>query len=525
MSSNSANQTSNGDALLGPDGAGHPQRNLILVTMCLSLVLIVASVSSLNVAIPTIVQELDPSSTQQLWIVASYALVFAGLLLLCGALGDRYGRRNALLLGFAIFAGASVLAAYSSSPNELIAFRATMGIGAALIMPATLSTLTVVFAPQDRSKAIAVWAGFAGAGGAIGPVAAGLLLEWFWWGSIFFIGLPIAVIAVIAIIAVVPNSAEQHRHRLDYMGALLSTAALVGLIFGIVQGPEIGWFDPVTIISFALSIAAGIGYVAWEQRIEHPLLDPAYFRIPRFGLGSLTITATFLSMFGMFFLLTLYMQFVLGYSPLGTAVRLLPFSAVMIAIAPRSPVFTAKFGTRNVVAAGFAIQAVGFVIAAAALDVDSSYPVVLAAIIPMATGMALLMPPTTNAIVSSLPQDKAGVASAVNDTTREVGGAIGIALLGTLVTVNFQSGMEAATQDLPPELAELAQDSIGGAAQAAAQLDPATAAPLLEAANRAYLDGTSLAFSVAAALGLVMAILIARRYPDDEVADPTVQVS
>ncbi len=523
MTSNPAKPTTDGERLLGPDGAGHPQRNLILITMCLSLVLIVASVSSLNVAIPTIVQELDPSSTEQLWIVDSYALVFAGLLLLCGALGDRYGRRNALFLGFAIFAGASVLAAYSDSPAQLIAFRGAMGIGAALIMPATLSTLTVVFAPQDRSKAIAVWAGFAGAGGAIGPVAAGLLLEWFWWGSIFFIGLPIAVIAVAAIIAVVPNSAEQQRHRLDYVGAVLSIVALVGLIFGIVQGPEIGWLDPVTIVSFVMSIAAVIGYILWERRLENPLLDPAYFRIPRFGLGSLTIAAAFLSMFGMFFLLTLYMQFVLGYSPLGTAVRLLPFSAVMIALAPRSPTFTAKFGTRNVVTAGFVIQAVGFAIAATALDVDSSYPVVLSAVIPLAAGMALLMPPTTNAIVSSLPQDKAGVASAVNDTTREVGGAIGIALLGTLVTINYQSGMDTATRDLPPQLAELAEDSIGGAVQAATQLDPATAAPLLEAAHRAYLDGTSLAFSIAATLGLVMAVLIARRYPDDQDANPAIQ--
>jgi EmrB/QacA subfamily drug resistance transporter len=516
MSSNPAVPNAESDRLLGLDGSGHPRRNLILVIMCLSLVLIVASVSSLNVAIPTIVQELDPSSTEQLWILDSYALVFAGLLLLCGALGDRYGRRNALLLGFAVFAGASALAAYSDTPTELIAFRATMGIGAALIMPATLSTLTVVFAPQDRPKAIAIWAGFAGAGGAIGPVASGLLLEWFWWGSIFFIGLPIAAIAIIAIVAVVPNSAEQQRHSLDYVGALLSIVALVGLVFGIVQGPEIGWLDPVTIISFALSIAAGIGYVAWEGRLEHPLLDPANFRIPRFGLGSLTITTAFLSMFGMFFLLTLYMQFVLGYSPLGTAVRLLPFSAVMIAVAPRSPTFTAKFGTRNVVASGFAIQAVGFVIAATILDVDSSYPVVLAAVIPMAAGMALLMPPTTNAIVSSLPQDKAGVASAVNDTTREVGGAIGIALLGTLVTVNYQPGMDEATRNLPPQLAELAQDSIGGAARAATQLDAASASSLLEAANNAYVDGTRLAFTVAAGVGVAMAILIARRYPDDQ---------
>lgn len=496
------------------DEQGHPRRNLILAIMCLCLVLIVAAISSLNVAIPTIVRELDPSSTQQLWIFDAYALVFAGLLLLAGALGDRYGRRNALLVGLVIFALASSLAAYAGDANQLIAYRGVMGIGAALIMPATLSTLTVVFAPKDRAKAIAVWAGFAGAGGAIGPVTSGLLLERFWWGSVFFIAVPIAVIAIIAIIAVVPNSADSGRHRLDYVGALLSVIALSGLIFAIIEGPEIGWLDPITVGSFALSVVAAVLYVRWERSVEHPLLDPDYFRIPRFGLGSLTITFAFFSMFGMFFLITLYLQFVLGHSPLGAAVRLLPFSAIMIMIAPRSPTLTARFGTSRVIAAGFVIQSFGFAMAML-LGAGSGYALLLAAIGPMAAGMALLMPPSTNAIVTSIPQDKAGVASAVNDTTREVGGAIGIALMGTLVTVTYQSGMADATGGLAPPLAELAEDSIGGAFQAAAQLDAAQSGPLLEAARSAFVDGTTIAFGLATALGLVMAVVIARFYPSD----------
>ncbi|MCP4225350.1 MAG: MFS transporter, partial [Actinomycetia bacterium] len=228
---------------LGPDGLGHPRRNLILVIMCLCLVLVVAAVSSLNVAIPTIVRALDPSSTQQLWIIDAYALVFAGLLLLAGALGDRYGRRHALIIGLVIFGGVSILAAYATDANQLITYRAIMGIGAALMMPATLSTLTVVFAPKDRAKAIAIWAGFAGAGAAIGPVASGLLLEEFWWGSVFFITVPIALIALVAIIAVVPNSADQDKHPLDYVGAALAVVALVALVFAIIEGPEIGWVD------------------------------------------------------------------------------------------------------------------------------------------------------------------------------------------------------------------------------------------------------------------------------------------
>ena len=500
---------------LGPDGRGHPRRNLILAIMCLSMVLTVAAISSLNVAIPTIVKALDPSSTEQLWIIDAYALVFASLLLLAGALGDRYGRRHALIIGLVIFGGSATLAANATNASQLIACRALMGLGAALIMPATLSTLTVVFAVEDRAKAIAVWAGFAGAGGAIGPVASGLLLERFWWGSVFFITVPIVVVAIVAIVAVVPNSADREKRPLDFLGAALSVVALVALIFAIIEGPEIGWFDPVTVTSFVVSVAAISIFLRWERSSEHPLLDPDFFRIPRFGLGSLTITAAFVAMFGMFFLITLYLQFVLGYSPLEAAVRVLPFPVVMITVAPRSPVLVKRFGTRQVVTTGFVIQATGFGLATL-LDIDTNYWQILLTLVPMAVGMALLMPPTTNAIVTSLPQDKAGVASAVNDATRGVGGAVGIALLGTLVTISYQSAMEGATEGLAPPLAELAGDSIGGAVRAASQLDPAVAGPLLQAADRAFIDGTQLAFGVAAVLGLVMAGIIARFYPDDE---------
>lgn len=494
---------------------GHPRRSVILVIMCMSLVLIVSAVSSLNVAIPTIVRELQPSSTEQLWILDSYALVFAGFLLLCGALGDRYGRKHALILGMVIFAVASVLAAYADTPTQLIGYRAIMGIGAAFIMPATLSTITVVFPPEERAKAIAVWAGFAGAGGAIGPVASGLLLEWYWWGSIFFISVPIVALTLAAIIAVVPNSAELERHSLDYVGAVLSVVMLVSIVFGIVEGPESGWLAAPTLGAFAVGIVTTAIYLWWERRVEYPLLDPRDFLIPRFGLGALTITSAFLAMFGMFFLMTLYMQFVLGWSPLTSAVRLLPFSVVMIIIAPRNPKLTERLGTGRTVAIGFLIQSLGFLIAAVGLSDDSSYWIVLAAVIPMAMGMAFLMPPTTNAIVSALPQDKAGVASAVNDTTREVGGAVGIALLGTLVTISYQSGIGDAAAGLPPELANIAEDSIGGAAQVASRLDPAVAAPIIEAANAAFLDGITVAFGTAAALGLIMAGVISRFYPSD----------
>ena len=415
----------------GSSDEGHPRRQLILGILCLCLVLIVVSVSSLNVALPTIVRELEPSQSQQLWILDAYALVFAGLLLPAGALGDRFGRKGALLAGLSVFGLAAIVAAFSDAPNQLIALRAVMGAGAALVMPATLSIITVVFPPDERAKAIAIWSGFAGAGGAIGPITSGILLEYFWWGSVFFVNVPIVVLAFAAIAWIVPTSKDDEDRPLDPVGAILSVAGLFALLYGIIEGPEFGWTDPLVVLAFAGAAASLVGFVVYELRARHPMLDPRFFAIPRFGFGSLTITVAFLVMFGMFFLITLYLQFVQGYSALGAGIRTLPFAVTMIAVSPRSPDLAARFGARNVVSAGLAIQALGFVVVSFAQP-DTSYALIAVGLVLMAGGMGLLMPPSTEAIVSSLPQSKAGVASAVNDTTREVGGAIGIALLGTI---------------------------------------------------------------------------------------------
>lgn len=385
----------------------NPLRWRILGILCLCLVLIVASVSSLNVAIPSIVRALGASQTEQLWILDSYALVFAGMLLFAGALGDRYGRKQALLAGLTIFGAFAVAASFSDSAGLVIAARSVMGIGAALVMPATLSIITVVFPPEERGKAIAIWAGFAGAGGAIGPLSSGLLLEHFWWGSVFFVNVPIAILAFAAIARYVPTSRDEEQRPLDPAGALLSIGGLSSLVFAIINGPEHGWTDPVTLAAFATAIALIVAFVRYESTTRFPMLEPALFRIRRFALGSLTISVAFLVMFGMFFLITLYLQFVQGHSPLGAAVRTLPFAVTMLVVSPQGPRAVIRFGARTVVTAGLVIQAAGFAVLST-LSPGTSYGTLVVALVLVAGGLALLMPPSTEAIVSSLPANKAG---------------------------------------------------------------------------------------------------------------------
>jgi len=497
-----------------PPGEPDPLRWRILGILCLCLILIVASVSSLNVAIPSIVRALDASQTEQLWILDSYALVFAGLLLPAGAIGDRYGRKGALLTGLAIFGTAAIVASFADSAALIIAFRSVMGVGAALVMPATLSIITVVFPPEERGKAIAIWAGFAGAGGAIGPLSSGILLEHFWWGSVFFVNVPIVMVAFVAISRWVPTSRDDEARPLDPAGALLSILGLGSLVFGIINGPEHGWTDPLTLAAFVVSLVALAGFVRYETRIEFPMLDPRLFRIRRFALGSLTITMAFMVMFGMFFLITLYLQFVQGYSALGAAVRTLPFAVTMIAVSPRGPKLVARFGARAVVTTGLLIQATGFVLMSR-LQPETPYVYLALGIVLAAAGMALLMPPSTEAIVSSLPQSKAGVGSAVNDTTREVGGAIGIALLGSLLSIGYRSGVSSLVDNpaLPRQAAEAINDSVAGASFAAAEAPAPFGAQILQTAGNAYTDGMSLAFTVAAVIGVATAIVVNRTYP------------
>ncbi|MBX7069865.1 MAG: MFS transporter [Microthrixaceae bacterium] len=507
----------------GIDPTIYHRRWGILAVLCISLVTIVIAVSSLNVAIPTIIRELNASSTESLWIIESYALVFAVILLPAGAIGDRFGRKWALLGGLVIFGGLAVVASFSTDPTQLIATRAVMGIGAALIMPATLSIITNVFPPHERQRAIATWAGLAGAGGALGPLMSGLVLKagW-WWGSVFLVNVPLVVLLIALSTFLVPNSKNPNGERLDPPGALLSVVTLGALVFGIIEGPEKGWLNGLVLGSFALAIVAGAAFVAWELKATHPMLDPRLFKLRGFGMGSLTITLSFFCMFGTFFLISQYLQFVHGYDALGSAVRTLPSAVVMVIVSPRSPKLVARFGLRNCVRAGFLLIAAGF-LGMASLGPDTAYWQVAVFLCLMSAGMASLMPPASGMIVSSLPLSKAGVGSAVNDVTREVGGALGIAIMGSVLASGYSSRMadKIAAFPIPPQFRDLIEDSIGPAfgvadqAQARGLIDAERAQFLRDAARESFVSGSRIAFLVAVGVALLGTLVAGNLIPNE----------
>lgn len=460
--------------------------------MCLSLLLIVLDNTIVNVALPTLQRDLDATTSQLQWIVDSYVLVFAGLLLTMGAVGDRFGRRGALTTGLVIMGVASMAALFASTANHLIAIRALMGVGGALVMPATLSILTNVFVDgRERARAIAVWAAFAGAGGAIGPVAGGFLLEHFWWGSVFLINVPVVIVAIVANRVLVPTSREVGAPRLDLVGAGLSIVGLVSLVFAIIEGQH-GWTEPAVIGGFATAAVALVAFVLWERWVEAPMLDVSFFKNRRFSAASGAITLTFFAMFGSMFLMTQYLQFVLGYTALETGVRMLPMAVVMMIGAPTSARLVERVGTKVVVSTGLAVAGVGLV-AISFLTPESSYLNVLGALAIGSFGMAFVMAPATESIMGSLPPAKAGVGSAVNDTTRELGAALGIAVLGSVFAAAYGPRMRTATEGLglPEATRELAGDQVGSALKIAEELG-APGAQLADAARNAFVDGMAI---------------------------------
>ncbi len=504
----------------GIDPHVYGRRWLILGVLCLSLVLVVAAVSSVNVAIPSIRQQLEPSDTQLLWIVDIYAVVFAGLLLPAGALGDRYGRKGALQIGLVIFGTASVLSSQAGSPTVLLVFRCLMGVGAALIMPSTLSLLTSVFPPHERPKAIAVWTGFAGAGSVIGTLLGGFVLTHFWWGSVFFVSVPIAMIALVMVTMVCPRSKEAHEVPLDPPGALLSVVGFGSLLYGIIEGPEKGWTSVHSIVAFALCIVSFVVFVWWERRAPHPMLDVRFFSIPRFGAGSLGVTFTFFAMFAMFFVLAQYLQSVRGYSPLKSGVCTLPFAVTMIAISPRGASLSARFDPRKVIVTGMAIMPFGLLLLSF-VATDSSYLLVAAGLVILASGSALAIPSLSTGIVLSLPMDKAGVGSAVNDTTREVGGAVGIAVVGSILAAQYRDGIKPLLGQLPPEVAATARDGVGALSglvrqapnipELAGQSD--SLRQLLHVAQSSFVDGMQIGLRVSAVVIAIVGVIVWRWYP------------
>ncbi len=489
----------------------YERRWWILVVLCVSLFVIVLDNSILNVALPTLVRELDATNSQLQWIVDAYTLVFAGLLLTAGSLGDRLGRRGALQFGFAIFGAGSALSALADSPNQLIGTRAFMGIGGAFIMPATLSIITNVFPAKERGKAIGIWAAAAGLG-VLGPLAGGFLLEHFYWGSIFLVNLPVVAGGLLAGIFLIPTSKDPAARRLDPIGALLSIGGLVALLYGIIQAPENGWTDPGILAGFAIGGVLLLTFLAWEAHTDHPMLDVALFRNPRFSAASGAISMTFFAMFGSLFLLTQYFQFVLGYSALETGVRLVPWAAVMIAVSPNAPRLAHRFGTKAVVTAGLSLIALGLV-SLSFLDASSDYADLIWRISIMGLGMSLTMAPATESIMGSLPLAKAGVGSAVNDTTRQVGGAMGVAVVGSIASSIYASRIGDAIANAPAQpprgIINEIENSLGFALQFAQRLGGPAGEALANAARAGFVDGMQPALLVsagAAVIGAVMAL-------------------
>ena len=490
----------------------HRRRWWTLSVLCLSLVMIIVGNTVLNVALPTLVQQLRATSTDLQWMVDAYALVFAGLLLTCGALGDRFGRKGALVVGLIIFGVASAVSTLATSPAHLIATRAIMGAGAALVMPATLSILTNVFPPLERGRAIAIWAGLSGAGAAIGPVAGGWLLEHFWWGSVFLLNVPIVFAALLGGRWLVPTSRDPSEAPLDPIGAALSIIGLGALLYGIIEAPTHGWGSATTIGAFIAASVILMAFALWELKTDNPMLDLRYFMDRRFSTASGAITLIFFAMFGTFFLLTQYLQTVQGYSPFEAGLLTLPMALTLMLIAPQSARVVERFGVKRVVATGLGVVAVGLVVLST-IGAGSGYGVIALSLVILATGMSLSMPPSTTAIMASLPLGKAGVGSAVNDTTRELGGALGVAVLGSILASQFTTGVAAAVESLPAPLATAATGSLGAALQIAGQVGGPPGAELAAAAKVVFVDAMGIALLVGAAIALTAAVIVARLMP------------
>ena len=468
--------------------SGHPKRWTILGVLVVSLLVVVLDNTILNVAMKTIADPhrgLGASQSQLEWAINSYTLVFAGLLFTAGVLGDRLGRKRMLLAGMSVFGLASLASAYAQSANQLVGARALMGLGAAAIMPATLSIISNVFDPRERGRAIGVWAGAVGLGVAIGPVVGGSLLEHFWWGSVFLINIPVVLIGLVGIVVLVPESRDENPARPDPVGVLLSVLGLGVFVYGIITGGDSGdWGQPKVWASILGGVAVLAAFVWYEGRIPHPALDVQLFRDPRFSAAVAAVGLVFFSAMGVLFFSAFYLQMVRGYSPLQTGLLFLPFAAAQLVFAPRSASLVQRYGPKAVCAGGLALVAVALAVFMV-IKADTPIWVLCVAFGIQGIGMANVIPPATEAVMSALPREKAGVGSAVNNTLRQVGGALGVAALGSVLSQVYRSQMASHLTGLSSELRHTAAASISGSYAVAGQIGPDGHA-LIGQANTAF---------------------------------------
>jgi EmrB/QacA subfamily drug resistance transporter len=508
------------------------RKPLILISLLLAAFLINVDTTIVNVALPTLVRELHASNSQLQWVVDAFNLLFAGSVLAAGSLSDRFGRKGMLLAGLSVFGVASVAGGLTDGPSALIVARAVMGIGAAMVFPSTLSLITNVFTERrERALAIGLWGAITGVAIALGPIVGGWLLEVFGWRSIFFAMAPIAALAGVLVVAYVPTSRDPRAPRTDRAGFALSTATITLLVYTIIEAPSQGWGSARTLGGFALTAVLAAAFVGWERRTERPMLDLSLFSNPRFTAASVSVAISFFALSGFIFLVTQYFQFLKGYGPLSTGVRLLPVATCVAISSIVGTRLAVRFGTKLVVASGLASMAAFYVWVTTA-RVATGYATIAAQMVVLGTGMGLTSAPATEAIMGVVPRAKAGVGSAVNDATRLLGGTLGVAVIGSVFASLYASRLTSALPTgLPGGLARSAHGSVGTALTVASTLAhagrPTLAAAVHTAAGSAFFQGFHTANYVAAgvaAAGAVMALALLPAQPvvggDDAMETP-----
>jgi MFS transporter, DHA2 family, multidrug resistance protein len=491
------------------DARAYRQRWKTLGVLSLSLLIIGLDNTVLNVALPTLQTHFAASGSTLQWIVDAYLLAFAGVLLTMGTLGDRLGRKRALQSGLVLFGVASVLAAFAQDATQLIALRALMGIGGAMIMPATLSVIMDVFPREERGKAIGIWSAIAGVGIGLGPFVGGLLLEWFSWSSVFWLNVPIVVAALAAGFAWVPESRDPRPGAFDLPGAVLSIATLVTLVYGIIEASPRGWTDPLVLGCFGAAALLGLAFVLWERWVTAPMLPLGFFRDPRFTVASVGVALVFFAMMGSVFAFTQYLQFAHGFSALEAGAAMLPLALGLVIGSGASNRLATSLGRRRVIAGG--LFGVAAVLSTSLAWTPDMAPALLALVtFGLALSMGAAMAPATDSVMSAVPEAKAGVGSAMSDVTRQVGGALGVAVIGSIVGTAYSRGVSDASA--------AAGESIGAAHAAAERVGGAAGRELADTAGRAFTDALGIGLTAAAAIAVAGAVLILLRLPDGPAA-------
>lgn len=512
------------------DAETYRRRWGILGVLIVSLLVVALDTTVLNVALKVIQDDLGATQSQLAWSVNAYTLVFAGLLFTFGVLGDRLGRRRMLVLGLVLFGLASVASAYAPSPEHLIAARILMGVGGAAVMPATLAIITHVFPPAERGRAIGVWVASVGVAIVIGPVLGGWLLEWFWWGSVFLINAPVIAAGVVLVRWLVPESRDPNPARFDPVGVLLSVAALVLLVYGVVEGGERASLTEPVVWGSVLGGLVLLGAFVWyEARIDHPALDVRLFRNPTFSASISAVGLVFLAAMGVVFFMTFYWQLARGFSPLQTGLLFLPFAVAQMTFAPLSATFVARFGARAVAASGLGLVTLTLV-GLGLIGAETPLWIICALFFVQGLGMANVMPPVTTAVMGVVPREQAGVGSSMTTMMRMVGGALGVAVLGSALAARYRSAVAPALEELPEQAREAAGESLGSTLAAATEAGPDVLAAVRDVAVPAFIDGMHLAAFIGAAFALAGTLVVVRylpgraprpgTVPEEEAAEP-----